>query len=139
MSAGGSATVEADYGRGSLTVGVVNTASDDLFTGRDAMVDCLHHFISISFPDYRAKYDDCRNRIPASIWITLSSDNDPMCSPSCALSTVDTFDTSTTLCLDKFASPVLSSTLPGSFARFKFDVKAQTTTVLTRLWLMTSS
>jgi len=53
-----------------------------------------------------------------------------MNSPNCVLFTVDTCETTTTLCLGKFASPTSSSTLPGAFARFIFVVKAQTTTVL---------
>jgi hypothetical protein len=34
----------------------------------------------------------------------------------------------------RFASPFDSSTLPGAFARLRFEVKAQTTTVFILLW-----
>jgi hypothetical protein len=70
---------------------------------------------------------------------TRAADSAPMRAPSRALGIDDTCDTTTTLCVGKSPSPGASSTLPGSPARCRFDVRAQTITVVTRAWLKTSS
>ena len=62
-----------------------------------------------------------------------------MYSPSCVLFTDETCDTIKTLCFGKLPSPESSNTLPGSFARFRFEVNAHTMTVLMRDRLNTSS
>jgi hypothetical protein len=56
-----------------------------------------------------------------------------------ALSTEQICDTTTTLCLGRLPSPTSSRTLPGSFARCRFEVNAHTMTVVMREWLKTSS
>jgi hypothetical protein len=67
------------------------------------------------------------------------SDSDPIRLPKRALSTEETCDTTTTLCLGRFPSPTSSRISPGSFARCKCDVNAHTTTVVMREWLKMSS
>lgn len=52
-----------------------------------------------------------------------------MRSPNLHLSTVRTWETLTTLCSGRPASPGTRSTLPGSPARRRFDVRAHVTTV----------
>ncbi len=61
----------------------------------------------------------------------------PMRLPSRERSTVNTCEMFTTLDLVRFASPARRRTLPGESARRRFDVTAQTTTVLIRLALNT--
>lgn len=65
-------------------------------------------------------------------------DTEPIFSTKSPLSTVTTCDTLTTLRFRRLASPCSSETLPGSRARVRFEVKAQTTVVAIRLALKTS-
>jgi hypothetical protein len=63
---------------------------------------------------YRSKNDTCWNRRPARICSTRVSDSDPIRSPKWTLSTEETCDTTTTLCLGRFPSPTSSRTFPGA-------------------------
>ena len=75
--------------------------------------------------------------IPSMICFMRRSDNVPINSPNCDLSTVKIWETKTTLCLGKFASPFSRSTFPGVLARFILEVSAHTITVLILLALKT--
>lgn len=94
--------------------------------------------LEVSALFHRRSANTCKNRIPAMICSIRSPPSDLMYSPNCFLYTADTFETSTTLCLGKPASPASSSTLPGDFARRILVVSAQTITVWMRLRLNTS-
>ena len=85
------------------------------------------------------KNEACWNRIPASICTIWWLASVPMCSPNRALYKHESCETTTTLCLAKLPSPASSNTLPGSVALRRFELSAQTTTVLMREWFKTSS
>src|SRR5512147_371113 len=74
---------------------------------------------------------------PATICFTRAGESDPIRSRRSDLSTVTIWEMLTTLSLFRLASPFFRRTLPGTDARFRFEVSAQSTTVLILLWLYT--
>lgn len=74
-------------------------------------------------------------RMPIRISFMRSRERMPIFSFKSLLFTVKICEIFTTLFFFRFASPLPKRTLPGAFARFKFDVRDATTTVLMRLRL----
>ena len=87
------------------------------------------------FPNYSTSRGSVTNLIPSRISRILLADRVPIGSPSWLLSTVNTCETMTTLCLGRFVSFFSRSTLPGALSRLRLDVRGHTTTVRIRLWL----
>src|SRR5262249_44812121 len=86
---------------------------------------------------YAVSRGSVRSLIPLRISRTRRADSVPIFSLNWDLSTVKIWDTLTTLCLGRLASPGSSRTFPGAVARLRLEVSAQTTTVLIRLRLKT--
>jgi len=73
--------------------------------------------------------------MPSSTCVIRSLEIEPIFSTISLLSTVKIWVILMTLSFVRFASPLLSITLPGECALWRFEVKEHTTTVLMRLLL----